>query len=465
MIVLKNNRKIEILLFCGALIYSSIFLAKPLYAQNPPNELCDAIWLVGDDDSGTTIKWVPVCRESGVSIYQDLNASRVIINVHGSKSDGPRVLEQMRIARSEAGTPDVAIFAPQFLQKKEGAIEQLDETGYSTYEGFWYWDAGWRWGRESINSTGANQISSFSVMDWMIEVIVANTDGLDEIVIAGHSAGGQFVNRYAATTEIEQDLLIGEGIEIRYISANPHGRMYFTAERPDLSKIDKKDDTCDWNNDTINIPTGHDDNEYHLGVGGDLPEYNGYDRGRAIDIQRLKDNYSGREVILLQGAKDINPNVSDTQGYTRYQKANTYYKHLRDYFGDDIIKNHKKVIVPLVGHDSDNIFQSDIGEYYLFGPMNGNRDLHIFGNFEEDPFVTKKGVVHELDQSYSDEMVAWDSIYAGNLGNYLNNNVADEGTKIQDGVSVVFRAGNSIVLKSGFHALYGSEFKAYAQPF
>jgi hypothetical protein len=48
-------------------------------------------------------------------------------------------------------------------------------------------------------------------------------------VIAGHSAGGQLVNRYAAGSDAED---FHSGFEFRYVVANPSSYLYLDAQRP-----------------------------------------------------------------------------------------------------------------------------------------------------------------------------------------------------------------------------------------
>ena len=57
---------------------------------------------------------------------------------------------------------------------------------------------------------------------------------LREVTIAGHSAGGQFVQRYAAGTRIEQQPAIAAlGLRFRYVVANPSSYMYLFPREPD----------------------------------------------------------------------------------------------------------------------------------------------------------------------------------------------------------------------------------------
>jgi len=70
-----------------------------------------------------------------------------------------------------------------------------------------------------------DETSSFEVMDALVEW--ANRFGaMDKTVVAGHSAGGQFVHRYAAFTPLPEQYAMG------FVAANPATWMYLDTLRP-----------------------------------------------------------------------------------------------------------------------------------------------------------------------------------------------------------------------------------------
>ena len=62
------------------------------------------------------------------------------------------------------------------------------------------------------------------------ELAALNPD-LEDIVVAGHSAGGQFVNRYAAGNPVHEPLFADYGITLHYVVSNPSSYLYFDAKR------------------------------------------------------------------------------------------------------------------------------------------------------------------------------------------------------------------------------------------
>jgi hypothetical protein len=54
---------------------------------------------------------------------------------------------------------------------------------------------------------------------------------LKAVVLAGHSGGGQLVQRYAVVGKAAA-ALTSTGIHLRYVVANPSSYLYFSDERP-----------------------------------------------------------------------------------------------------------------------------------------------------------------------------------------------------------------------------------------
>ena len=80
---------------------------------------------------------------------------------------------------------------------------------------------------------GPAPISSFEVIDVILARLAdrARFPDLRRVVVAGHSGGGQMVQRYAVVGHGEA-ALTAAGIAVRYVVANPSSYLYFSAERP-----------------------------------------------------------------------------------------------------------------------------------------------------------------------------------------------------------------------------------------
>jgi hypothetical protein len=191
--------------------------------------------------------------------------------------------------------------------------------------------------------------SSFSVFDAIIARLAERRlfPDLREIVIAGHSAGGQIVQRYAAVQH-PHPALAREHIALRFVIANPSSYVYFTDWRPEP---------------VAGCPRF---NDWKYGFARGLPPYV---RGGAATLER---RYRALDITYLYGALDTNPNhkvldktcMGEAQGPTRYARGHAWFAHLRATGG----AAHQRLFdVPGVGHNGPKMFDSACGLAALFG--------------------------------------------------------------------------------------------------
>src|SRR5262249_17298084 len=74
------------------------------------------------------------------------------------------------------------------------------------------------------------KLTSYDFADAILKKLASKTSfpNLRAIVVAGHSAGGQFVNRYEMANQVHDTL----GVPITYVVANPSSYAYLDATRP-----------------------------------------------------------------------------------------------------------------------------------------------------------------------------------------------------------------------------------------
>lgn len=156
--------------------------------------------------------------------------TRVVIIQHGINRDGNVAFTDMNNAlkNSGASTANVLIVAPQFwndVDKSAGKVPV--NTPY------WY-DEDWSLGFDSTNDAR----SSFTVIDDVVKKLTdsGNFPNVTQIVIAGHSAGGQMYSRYAAYNTVHNT--VSERVNVRYAIANPGTHLYFTSDRATASVPD-----------------------------------------------------------------------------------------------------------------------------------------------------------------------------------------------------------------------------------
>ncbi|MEM9589051.1 MAG: hypothetical protein AAGA03_17350, partial [Planctomycetota bacterium] len=160
----------------------------------------------------------------------DPNITRLVYLQHGAARNPYAYLERFqRAARLGDASDHTLVIAGQFLEEKD--IEK-----HQPGDDVLYYSGNWRAGNRS-QSTDANprpfRISNFVVIDRMLTAAVRTFPNLTSVVVAGHSAGGQVVNRYAMTNEVEPILEQEHGLSVRYVVANPSSYLYLNGKRWD----------------------------------------------------------------------------------------------------------------------------------------------------------------------------------------------------------------------------------------
>jgi hypothetical protein len=167
-----------------------------------------------------------------------------------------------------------------------------------------------------------------------------------EIVVAGHSAGGQIVQRYAVVGKARQ--LDGERLPIRLIVSNPSSYFYFTNWRPSAH------------------PDCADFDRWRYGLGG-APRY------VAGTSAELEARYVKRNVTYLMGTADVNPKEDDldrscggeAQGPNRFARAKSYIAYIGGRHPEGTAQRY--AFVQGVPHDNRRMFTSDCGRAAIFG--------------------------------------------------------------------------------------------------
>ena len=244
---------------------------------------------------------------------------------------------------------------------------------------FWDGNDGWKMGSASTASLPEPRISSFAVLDVMLATLAdrALYPNLRAIVVAGHSAGGQVLQRYALGTPVH-DEIVTRGIEIRYLPANPSSFVYLDGERPVLGS---QDCPTFCTNDSIAgrqfefvTPAAADSclgryNDYRYGL-EDLNEYMSQ-----LGAEAMLESYSKRQVYYVQGLADTCNEAfgcdcddgglatgceSMLQGYCRLWRGYAFWQHVQRVYGRRGVPGPVHAVVPVdgVGHDGCATFQA-----------------------------------------------------------------------------------------------------------
>ena len=118
----------------------------------------------------------------------------------------------------------VLLIEPQFLNDLDVAAQHLPA------ETLHWAHTGWEGGEDAH---GPAPISSFAAIDAILARLAdrASFPALRNVVVAGHSGGGQLVQRYAIAGRGDS-ALTKAGIHVRYVVSNPSSYAYFSPERP-----------------------------------------------------------------------------------------------------------------------------------------------------------------------------------------------------------------------------------------
>lgn len=274
------------------------------------------------------------------SLDGDPNVTRALIVVHGVLRDADYYYDTGVIAANAAHKlDDTFVIAPQFVERSELAGQNVPKETLS-------WSGLWPGGSDA---TAPAPISSYDVFDAMIARL---SDGkrfpkLREIVIAGHSAGGQIVQRYAIVGKAPQ-LDPGARIPVHLIVSNPSSYFYFTDWRPVPQK------NC------------ADFNQWRYGLAG-APRYvTGTDAS-------LEARFVKRNVTYLMGTADTNPKEDDLDQSCGGEAQGPYRFARAKYFIAYVARRHPAgtnqtyAFVRGVPHDNRRMFTSSCGLAAIFG--------------------------------------------------------------------------------------------------
>jgi len=169
---------------------------------------------------------------------------------------------------------------------------------------------------------------SFEVLDSVVEWVQANYPRLQRLVVTGFSAGGQYVDRWAAfSPEGANGVTRSRGLPLRIIIGSPSTVLYLSEERPNPACVpdEGQNQGPDWSCSDFSIPgpgrdCGSQWNKYIIGLDGlqdgassegDLRhDVNQYLR-KSIDTtssstlsKEVRDRWATKDIRFLFGSRD-----------------------------------------------------------------------------------------------------------------------------------------------------------------
>jgi hypothetical protein len=274
--------------------------------------------------------------------------TRALVMVHGAGRDADNYFRSALAATFLAGAlEDTIVISPRFASNDgRGCRDALaaDEVGWSCSGDSW---------RSGGAATGNTQLTSYDFMDRILQKLARKDvfPNLKAIVLAGHSAGGQFVTRYEMSNTVHETL----GVPVTYVVANPSSYAYLDDSRP------APDGTAFRAfNDARNCTT-YDNWPYGL------QKRTGYS-ARLSDDQ-LKKQIVARPAFYLVGELDTLPLAgfdsscpAMAQGPSRLARGQTFAKFINEKYQ----AMHKLQVIPLCGHNARCMFTAEPALAILF---------------------------------------------------------------------------------------------------
>ncbi len=275
--------------------------------------------------------------------------TRALVVVHGTGRDADNYFRNALAATFLAyALEDTVVVVPRIASADGNCHDKLaeHEVSYSCNGDSW---------RSGGFSPTDKELTSFDFMDEILKKLAAKKafPNLKEIVVAGHSAGGQFVTRYEMSNTVHEKL----GLPVTYIVANPSSYAYPISDRP-TGEGEKL--TFRPFHDARNC-TSFDNWPYGF------KERGGY--AAKLSDDQLRKQLVSRPVTYILGEIDILPLggfdsscPAMAEGPTRRARGEEFVKMVDEKLGG----HQKAVIIPECGHNARCMFTSEDALPLLF---------------------------------------------------------------------------------------------------
>jgi len=288
---------------------------------------------------------------------QNAAIERALIVIHGAGRNADHYFASgVAGALLAEGLETTLVASPRFASGAGNCRDKLDAGEIS-------WGCSgpgdWRGGGAAPGLAG---VHSYDLIDELLKILARREvfPNLKVIVITGHSAGGQFLNRYAAANRVETGL----GVPVRHVVSNPSSYLYLDETRltPGAACTEKGDCTGGFSvyREGQNCTTY---NQWRYG----MEKRVGY--AAALPDAGLRSQLAARDVTYLLGGLDTLPLFgfdgscpAMAQGPNRLARGLTYWNYLKSKHG----ARHNLVIVPNCGHNGRCMYTADPALPLLF---------------------------------------------------------------------------------------------------
>jgi pimeloyl-ACP methyl ester carboxylesterase len=273
--------------------------------------------------------------------------TRATIVVHGQGRNADDYFRTGIAAAFLAGAlDDTVVIAPRFASNDGRTCRDTLAEGEINWR-----CSGDSW-RSGASATNNEHLTSYHFADTVLKLL-ANKGvfpNLKKIVFTGHSAGGQFVARYAMANQVHEGL----NVPVTYVVSNPSSYAYLDATRP-----------VSGGSEFRSFGEGRNCTTYNRWPYG-LADRTGY--AATLTDEQLKKQLTSRPVVYLLGELDTLPIAGfDTscpaaaQGSSRLERGKAFAAHVNRNGA-----KHSLTIVPLCGHNNRCIYTADQALPILF---------------------------------------------------------------------------------------------------
>jgi hypothetical protein len=321
-------------------------------------------------------EWITVGKGPGRSMVfrsypllkRNDNVTRALIMVHGTNRNADRYFLSALSATFLANKiGETEVIAPWIRSNEgRGCADKLEENEVN-------WSCGGDSWKSGGNASNFKDLSSFDFVDQILRELAdkKNFPNLKTIVVAGHSAGGQFVNRYEMFNKVHETL----GVPVQYVVANPSSYAWPDSTRP-LPVDDAMPDNAKaaWNSEEVHTkfsfgaytPAAGDTRAQGCATSYDVWPYGLKDRKgtytSGLTEDQIKKQLVSRPTTYLLGQVDVLPLggfdsgcSAMAQGATRRARGEAFVKFIDQELGG----TSKAVIIPECGHNDRCIYTTD----------------------------------------------------------------------------------------------------------
>jgi len=280
---------------------------------------------------------------------------RALVMVHGTNRNADHYFTTAAGAAFLAGALDDTVVVSPRLTACNDKLE-TNEVGWSCTGDSW---------RSGGMAATHPELSSFDFMDEIVKKLAKRSTfpNLKAIVVAGHSAGGQFVARYQMSNRVHDAV----GTPITYVVANPSSYAWPSSTRP-LPTDDAAPEAAKgaWETDKPHTKFSYGPfdpsacQNYDRWPAGFQNRTAGYTA--KISDDQLKKQLVSRPTTYLLGQVDTLPLggfdsscPAMAQGATRRARGEAFVKYVNEQLG----AKHAIQIVPECGHNDRCVYTTD----------------------------------------------------------------------------------------------------------